>query len=236
MKRVHETDSRRGPFNFEESSIPAEFGALIANTESVPFRRRIWEKQAMLDQIMTFANYKAHESDRLEQHAQSATARRKALEEKVAWSDPPVYLDGTPVDVFLKLFVKTLLNLDVHNRTVRLSMTVVLRWLDARVFNLWQECKTQSTFHVPPTLWRPGFDFAQGENSLFFIQPDCPADRDVYTMGEPCVAIVVFEGSFSSASLIQASTRVCCCSFRISTAAWRFSLTTSRHFPSTRRR
>jgi hypothetical protein len=179
---LHESDSRFGVFNFSDDSIPEEFKSLLSDNESIPYRRRAWEKDAMFEALTNFAQYKAHECDKLVKQRTSATARRAALEAKVNWADPPVYLDGTPVSVFLKLFIKSILGLDYHTKNVQLKMTVVLRWLDARVYNLWQECKTQSAFHAPHTLWRPGFDFAQGDDPLFFMRPNTPANKDVYTM------------------------------------------------------
>jgi hypothetical protein len=46
---IHETDSRHGAFDFEtRADLPDDIKSVLVDIESIPFRRRAWEREAML--------------------------------------------------------------------------------------------------------------------------------------------------------------------------------------------
>ena len=57
---VHETDPRHSPYDFaaESAQAPEDLRSLVENHESLPFRRRGYERDAMLHALITRAGYK----------------------------------------------------------------------------------------------------------------------------------------------------------------------------------
>ncbi len=56
---MHETEVDKGAFNFssEKASAPADLQQILEDYESIPFRRREYERQAMLSEIVGRAGY-----------------------------------------------------------------------------------------------------------------------------------------------------------------------------------
>lgn len=54
---LHETDTRHGAFNFQEelAQAPEDIQEVVRNTESLPWRRRGYEREAMFDQIFNMS-------------------------------------------------------------------------------------------------------------------------------------------------------------------------------------
>ena len=61
---IHEDDPRHGKFDFakERAEAPVDLQKILDNHESLPFRRRGYERTAMLDEIVTRAGYEVKHS------------------------------------------------------------------------------------------------------------------------------------------------------------------------------
>eukprot|EP00927_Polykrikos_kofoidii_P086020 TRINITY_DN9518_c0_g1_i1.p1 TRINITY_DN9518_c0_g1~~TRINITY_DN9518_c0_g1_i1.p1 ORF type:complete len:1125 (-),score=165.59 TRINITY_DN9518_c0_g1_i1:80-3418(-) len=62
---VHEDDKRKGAFDFDKSEIPSDLHHVVDNIESIPYRRRRWEANAMLRRIIASGGFE------LETHSES---------------------------------------------------------------------------------------------------------------------------------------------------------------------
>eukprot|EP00927_Polykrikos_kofoidii_P086023 TRINITY_DN9518_c0_g3_i1.p1 TRINITY_DN9518_c0_g3~~TRINITY_DN9518_c0_g3_i1.p1 ORF type:complete len:1095 (-),score=131.42 TRINITY_DN9518_c0_g3_i1:261-3515(-) len=60
---VHEDDKRKGAFDFDKSEIPADLHHVIDNIESIPYRRRRWEANAMLRRIIASGGFEMGHED-----------------------------------------------------------------------------------------------------------------------------------------------------------------------------
>ena len=64
---MHETDSRHSPFNFtaDRAAAPADLQSLLDDNESLPFRRRGYERESFLKELVIRAGYKMPTVDTL---------------------------------------------------------------------------------------------------------------------------------------------------------------------------
>ena len=68
---VHETDKRHQAFDFDLSKVPKKFHTLLRNHESIAYRRRQFERKAMLDQLMAQLPTKSKPRKRTLVHSES---------------------------------------------------------------------------------------------------------------------------------------------------------------------
>eukprot|EP00935_MAST-01C_sp_MAST-1C-sp1_P000509 g509.t1 len=88
---LHEEDPRHSPFDFvkDVEAAPEDLRHLFVDIESIPYRRRLWEREAMLDFIVVLASYRA-----LKQQADVAAGKHVKLD-YMSDADVAVPAEGT---------------------------------------------------------------------------------------------------------------------------------------------